>query len=201
MPGSIKIDDGSGNYTILTNGGSLSSDKTITIPNTTGTMALTSDIVADTKGLVAAQQWRLTTTTSADTTPVTAWEVPDTSNQGNMGSLVSLSTGVFSFSSTGYYEVSLTGYFYKPNTTGYSNAYIQSTLDDGSNWTTIANVGHEAPSGYTAAFNTNRVIIDVTDTSQQKIRVTYDLGSGTVQLRGNTDSTETNVTFLKLGET
>ena len=48
MPGSIKIDDGAGRYTILTNGGSLGSDKTITIPNTTGTMALTSDIPAAT---------------------------------------------------------------------------------------------------------------------------------------------------------
>jgi len=44
MPGSIKIDDGSGNYTILTNAGSLGSDKTITIPNETGTAALTSDV-------------------------------------------------------------------------------------------------------------------------------------------------------------
>ena len=35
MPGQIKIDDGAGNYTVLTNGGSLGSDKTITIPNTT----------------------------------------------------------------------------------------------------------------------------------------------------------------------
>ena len=40
MPGSIKIDDGSGNYTILTNGGSLGSDKTITIPNLTGTVGI-----------------------------------------------------------------------------------------------------------------------------------------------------------------
>ena len=42
MPGSIKIDDGSGNYTILTNGGSLGSDKTLTIPNATGTLNLQS---------------------------------------------------------------------------------------------------------------------------------------------------------------
>ena len=40
MPGSIKIDDGSGNYTILTNAGSLGSDKTITIPNLTGTVGI-----------------------------------------------------------------------------------------------------------------------------------------------------------------
>jgi hypothetical protein len=43
-PGKIRIDDGSGNYTILTNAGSLGSDKTITIPNETGTAALTSDV-------------------------------------------------------------------------------------------------------------------------------------------------------------
>ena len=41
MPGSIKIDDGSGNYTILTNAGSLGSDKTLTIPNETATLATT----------------------------------------------------------------------------------------------------------------------------------------------------------------
>ena len=41
MPGSIKIDDGSGNYTILTNAGSLGSDKTITVPNETATLATT----------------------------------------------------------------------------------------------------------------------------------------------------------------
>ena len=45
MPGSIKIDDGSGNYTILTNAGSLGSDKTLTIPNETGTLNLQSGSV------------------------------------------------------------------------------------------------------------------------------------------------------------
>ena len=45
MPGSIKIDDGSGNYTILSNAGSLGSDKTITIPNETGTLNLQSGSV------------------------------------------------------------------------------------------------------------------------------------------------------------
>jgi len=62
MPGQIKIDDGAGNYTILTNGGSLGSDKTITIPNTTGTMALTSDISAS--GLVKIDDHDFSTATS-----------------------------------------------------------------------------------------------------------------------------------------
>ena len=201
MPGQIKIDDGAGNYTVLTNGGSLGSDKTITIPNTTGTMALTSDIVADTKGLEAAQQFRLTTTVSADTTPLTAYEVPDTSNQGNLGSLVSVSSGVFSFSETGFYEVEFTAYYYTPNSSGYASVFIQSTLDDGSNWTTIANNYHEGAGGYTGAYNSNKAIVDITDVSQQKIRINYDFGSGSVQLRGSTDTNQSNVVFKKLGDT
>ena len=201
MPGQIKIDDGAGNYTILTNGGSLGSDKTITIPNTTGTMALTSDIVADTKGLEAAQQFRLTTTVSADTTPLTAYEVPDTSNQGNLGSLVSVSSGVFSFSETGFYEVEFTAYYYTPNSSGYASVFIQSTLDDGSNWTTIANNYHEGAGGYTGAYNSNKAIVDITDVSQQKIRINYDFGSGSVQLRGSTSTNQSNVVFKKLGDT
>lgn len=201
MPGQIKIDDGAGNYTVLTNGGSLGSDKTITIPNTTGTMALTSDIVADTKGLEAAQQFRLTTTVSADTTPLTAYEVPDTSNQGNLGSLVSVSSGVFSFSETGFYEVEFTAYYYTPNSSGYASVFIQSTLDDGSNWTTIANNYHEGAGGYTGAYNSNKAIVDITDVSQQKIRINYDFGSGSVQLRGSTSTNQSNVVFKKLGDT
>ena len=66
MPGQIKIDDGSGNYTILTNAGSLSSDKTITIPNTTGTMALTSDITSGLDG--SAQQFRLNANLTSNST-------------------------------------------------------------------------------------------------------------------------------------
>jgi len=53
MPGSIKIDDGSGNYTILTNAGSLGSDKTLTIPNETATLATTT--ATDLGGLVKLQ--------------------------------------------------------------------------------------------------------------------------------------------------
>lgn len=62
MPGQIKIDDGSGNYTILTNGGSLGSDKTITIPNETGTVALNN--ATDLGGLVKLDDHDFSTSTS-----------------------------------------------------------------------------------------------------------------------------------------
>jgi hypothetical protein len=69
MPGQIKIDDGAGNYTILTNAGSLGSDKTITIPNETGTLALTSDSFGKVLQVVSTlenTQESTTSTTYAD---------------------------------------------------------------------------------------------------------------------------------------
>ena len=66
MPGSIKIDDGSGNYTILTNAGSLGSDKTITIPNETGTLATTT-----TSGIIQeADQWKLNADLTSSHNPI-----------------------------------------------------------------------------------------------------------------------------------
>ena len=81
MPGQIKIDDGAGNYTVLTNGGSLGSDKTITIPNTTGTMALTSDISAG--GLTVADQYDITSNITSTQTVITNWARPTGTLQGN----------------------------------------------------------------------------------------------------------------------
>ena len=99
MPGSIKIDDGSGNYTILTNAGSLGSDKTITIPNETATLATTN-------GITEADSWRLTTNFSGDATPIASnLERDDYYGSGLLGTGMTESSGVFTFPSTGIYLV------------------------------------------------------------------------------------------------
>jgi hypothetical protein len=67
MPGSIKIDDGSGNYTILTNAGSLGSDKTLTIPNETGTLNLQSGSVLQVVQGTDNSAANITSTSYADT--------------------------------------------------------------------------------------------------------------------------------------
>ena len=84
MPGQIKIDDGAGNYTVLTNGGSLGSDKTITIPNTTGTMALTSDIsggkVLQYVSATASTEQSTTSTSLVDNTGMTVNITPSSAS-------------------------------------------------------------------------------------------------------------------------
>jgi len=196
MPGSIKIDDGSGNYTILTNAGSLGSDKTLTIPNTTGTMALTSDI---TSGLSSAQQWRLTASisTTGDNDITTNLEVPDTENQGNMGSLVSESSGIFSFSATGYYAVIV-----NQRGSGGSGGYVYigtKLTDDNSTYTEAARAQWEGSGLGLAA--SSIVIIDVTNTSNDKVKFNSAIQTSGANITGSTTINFTTFTFLKLGET
>ena len=194
MPGQIKIDDGSGNYTILTNGGSLSSDKTITIPNTTGTMALTSDI---TSGLSSAQQFRLTANiTSSGTNDITSnLEVPDTENQGNMGSLVSESSGIFTFSETGYYAVIVQASAFAKQT-----RVLTLATDDNSTYTQVAWAGVITDTeGVAGGFS--MVILDVTNTTNDKVKFQSYMQTSGGTVYGSSTSSNTSFTFPKLGAT
>ena len=198
MPGQIKIDDGSGNYTILTNGGSLGSDKTITIPNTTGTMALTSDI---TSGLSSAQQFRLTANVSSTGDITSNWAVPNTENQGNLGSLVSESSGIFSFSSTGFYYIR---FDVDHTVTVAANTFgiIEILLtDDNSTYTSAAFAYFGGQSDYDQGFGGISTIIDVTNTTNDKVKFKFTDQTGNPRLNGSTTQNKSVVTFLKLGET
>ena len=198
MPGQIKIDDGSGNYTILTNGGSLSSDKTITIPNTTGTMALTSDI---TSGLSSAQQFRLTANVTSTGDITSNWAVPNTENQGNLGSLVSESSGIFSFSSTGFYYIRFDvdhTVTVATNTFGIIEIYL---TDDNSTYTSAAFAYFGGQSDYDQGFGGISTIIDVTNTTNDKVKFKFTDQTGNPRINGSTTQNKSVVTFLKLGET
>jgi hypothetical protein len=198
MPGQIKIDDGSGNYTVLTNGGSLGSDKTITIPNTTGTMALTSDI---TSGLSSAQQFRLTANVTSTGDITANWEVPDTENQGNMGSLVSESSGIFTFSETGFYFINF-GANYDVNPAGDATAEISIYLtNDNSTYTASAIGTFGGSTVRNAGFGNVSTIIDVTNTTNDKVKFNYTEFAGSPRILGSTTANKTYVTFMKLGET
>jgi hypothetical protein len=193
MPGQIKIDDGSGNYTILTNAGSLSSDKTITIPNTTGTMALTSDI---TSGLDGFQQFRLNANLTSNAQFITAnWEAPDSDYEA-IGSQVSESSGVFSFGSTGKYLIILQGTGYAPSG-AYNNLQIQVDSGDGTftNRAT-AKVGSSGMenSGYANA------LIDVTSTDF-KVKIYKSTNNASTITYGETDANQTCVSFMRIGAT
>jgi len=198
MPGSIKIDDGAGRYTILTNGGSLGSDKTITIPNTTGTMALTSDISAG--GLTVADHFDITSTVSG-TGLITNWARPTGTLQGNLGSGMTVSSGIFTFPSTGYYYVvcNLSMNNISGNDT-YMTIPFYSTNDNFSSQDTLFNISLSTASN-TALRGTASVILDITDVSNQKVKLEVATEVGTVTISGSTSESRSNLQFFKLGDT
>ena len=192
MPGQIKIDDGAGNYTVLTNGGSLGSDKTITIPNTTGTMALTSDISAG--GLTGLQQFRLTANVVGSAGYITSnWEENDTDYEA-LGSYISESSGVFSFSSTGKYLIHTMAMMYG---TGYVNVQTQVDSGDGTftNRARCSGVGSSHENGASS-----QLFIDVTSTDFKVKLYCSNNNSGTT-VYGDTDYNKTAITFMRISDT
>ena len=171
---------------------------TITIPGSTGTMALTSDI---TGGLSSAQQFRLTANVTSTGDLTANWEVPDTENQGNMGSLVSESSGIFTFSSTGYYFVRFDvdhALATATNSFGYIEIYL---TNDNSTYTASSVGWFGGSSDYDLGFGGISTIIDVTNTTNDKVKFKFTEDTGTARINGSSTVNKSYVTFMKLGDT
>jgi len=172
---------------------------TITVPGSTGTMALTSDISAG--GLESAQQWVLTAniTTTGVNTITTNLANQTEQFLGNMGNLVSESSGQFSFSETGYYLLTVVHASNFSTNNAYAQIYVAATSD---NFATESRVGYQQSRGMANTLQTssNTYILDVTDTVNQKIRFKTDITSGGT-VAGSSGDNITTFTFMKLGDT
>jgi len=203
MPGQIKIDDGAGNYTILTNAGSLGSDKTITIPNETATLATTN-------GITEYDQWQLVDSTSAGTNGDLSgtWSRFDHPGATYIGTGMSVSSGVFTFPSTGKWEVSFTGRIANTDADDQTNILTKFTSDN-STYSNVAIVGEG--SGAAAASRgtgTSFVLLDITDTSNCKVKFEVASSSANSFVFGNSNSPDTTAgypqtyaIFKKVGDT
>ena len=195
MPGQIKIDDGAGNYTVLTNGGSLGSDKTITIPNETATLATTN-------GITVADQWRLTaniTNTTGDIT--TNLERIDNTISGIIGSGVTESSGIFSFPSTGIWYINVSASQTSTNV-GDNNFYLKGTDDNFSTEFDLIRLDGDNSNGSSANWvSSGNTIIDVTDTANIKVKMYINQTTTGALLMGSTDLNRTTITFIRLGDT
>jgi len=171
---------------------------TITIPGSTGTMALTSDI---TGGLAVADQYDITSNLTSTQTTITNWARPTGTLQGNLGSGVTESSGIFSFPSTGFYYVNV---YLTANITTGSPAYftleMYTTNDDFSSQDKVFNSSVKAPSNQ-AHMAQKSVILDITNVSNDKVKLTLPTVSGTISIAGSTTESRSAIQFFKLGDT
>jgi hypothetical protein len=154
-------------------------------------------------GIEEYDQWRVTATigfTGNGTTDITTnLERNDTAGFSKIGTGMTESSGVFTFPSTGIYEIYAFGNFYSSSNIGYCRIGINTTQDNGSNYTlqSSANV-HVHTNYYNLA--TNNFVFDVTNTSTHKVK--FDIRHGNDgNLEGNSNSNVSWFSFKKLGDT
>ena len=158
-------------------------------------------------GITMAEIWRVNTeytTNSGNTVYPSNWERDDSNASGHISaSGMSQSGGVFTFPSTGIYQITWQGYGRAGNNSGTSLAAhgIHPTLNN-SAYTTHSIIYYTCPNLglYNYAFGEVKAIIDVTDTSNVKVKLsTYSAQLMTWECNSNYNLNM--ATFIRLGDT
>jgi len=175
------------------------SSDTITIGASGDTIALAGTTVTGiTQGITVADQWRLTTTTNDGTNAdiTSNWERVDTAGAGFIGSAMAESSGVFTFPSTGMYLVATSWYIIASSD---GSATIRTQVTQNNSSYVDASIANAHSSGNSTC--PSNYIVDVTDTSNVKVKFrTTSFASGT-SIYGETSITYTGVWFIRLGDT
>ena len=162
--------------------------------------------VTGTPSITMADQWRVTSNFSIDTGQAVIssnLEQVDTAPQGTLGSAMTVSSGIFTFPSTGFYLVRFILKTDAPSGDGNVRAVIQTTTDN-SNYTEIAKGEDSAHNTYHRMGGTVcETLLDITDTSNQKVKFLAGGGhsSGALVAHGTSTDNRTMMTFIRLGDT
>ena len=156
-------------------------------------------------GITIADQWRLTTDFSGDADPLSAnLERIDTSGQGTIGSAMTVSSGIFTFPSTGIYLVTFTVSGYYNGENHYATGVVQVTTNNSSYTNVAAGENGHGPTGGSNIYELTTIstLIDVTNTSNVKVKFKIDNQNNSANIMGNPNgSTYTNMMFIRLGDT
>ena len=147
-------------------------------------------------GITEADMFRLTADLSSNANPISSnLERVDDATFSKMGTGMSLSSGIFTFPSTGLYEVSFNVYTYESSADSH-NVWIYVSSDSGSNYDAVA-VASSYASG--REHMSKNAFVNVTNASN--FRVKFATSSFTsVTLLGDTDTSITSFTFIRLGD-
>ncbi len=158
---------------------------------------------ATVNGITQADQWRInSSSTLSNGQFVTAnWEQVDTDGYGTIGSAMTQSSGVFTFPSTGIYLIIGKMVSYMDAARLYVGHGIYTTTNN-SSYSQAADAYNGIYAGYAWSSTTTHFIFDVTSTSTHKIKMgIHTASSANTIVNGGTSSTETGITFVRLGDT
>jgi len=163
-------------------------------------------------GITMADHWRLHTTYDVPTNSTTIistanWERPDISNDGfaQLGTGMSVNSsdhaaGVWTFPSTGFYLVGFGGMIQNPDNDPYEVFVRIEATENNSSFGEQTRV-YLSGERYNYQGNFGQAVIDVTDTSQVKLRLRVYSASSATNLHGSSVRSETYITVIRLGDT
>ena len=174
----------------------------ITIDGGTGVILHNGVEVASDK---MVDQWRATTNTGVSqstSTDVTNWERVDGTAFGTLNGGMTESSGVFTFPSTGIYKVEFVPYFNDTESNNAIRGMIKMTTDN-SSYSSIAQNQQGVPDVDTYYYGSVYVcaLVDITNTSQCKVKFTVYSGYGNFDYNGDSTTNETYATFTRVGGT
>ena len=155
-------------------------------------------------GISQAQMWRLTTTFTGDATPIASnLEAQDTYSPASIGSAMTQSSGIFTFPSTGMWLIQATGEFYYSGASRYNQIIIEVTTNNSSYSEAAKNSAGIVQAESTHTYNSclSQLMLDVTDTTQVKVRFTISVSDNSVSTAGHSDYNRTSFSFLRIGDT
>ena len=150
-------------------------------------------------GITMADTWYVSSSFNGSATPISSnWAQYTSHNTGTIGTGMSQSSGVFTFPSTGIYEMLWFAQFYRTGAVNYAKIYQQVTTNNNTFTSVPApyqGVNSGDNSGGFYASMTSSHILDVTDTSNVKVRFSCDVESSGCATQ------QVTVQFLRLGDT
>jgi len=153
-------------------------------------------------GITEADMWRLTANTSDGTNADISsnLERVDDASFGYIGSGMSQSSGVFTFPSTGIYEVSCVAMIIS---NGDINAMIEiNVTTNNSSYDPVVNLNAGNESGDRTNISVGgSTLVDVTNTSNVKVKFTTTSFGSDTRLSGDSTSNYTYFKFIRLGDT
>ena len=177
--------------------------------STIGTNSIADSAVTTAKStanITMVNQWRITTsfTQSAGQSDITSnWELVDTDSYGSIGSNMTESSGIFTFPSTGVYNV-----IYRNQGRAEGAARLRlggriKVTTDNSSYATASLAFTSATNNLYNFCTFQNIILDVTDTSNTKVKFTSetDSSSGSAFFDNESGITYNAVTFIRYGDT
>ena len=156
-------------------------------------------------GITEADQWRVTANFTGTADPIASnWERVDTRGQTHLGTGMTESSGIFTFPSTGYWMVHFHVAYRSTTDIDYCGANIKNTTNNSSYDHVSFNYGFIADnSGDNSKYigSTTQALIDVTDTTNCKVRFMAEMESSNCTASGSSDYSRTGAIFWRIGAT